>query len=442
MPTPVSLIIKHATILTMDSSRNVLEDGAIAINNDTIIALGKTEVILQSYTSDSIIDARDCIVIPGLINAHSHIPMSYFKGLADDLPLQKWLHEYIWPLEGKLISPGFVYDSALHGAAEMIKNGITLTKDMYFYGNKTAEALTQVGLRGMIGEAILDFALEKNGGISGIGRFAIEQEQEFKANPLINFTISPHAIYSCSTQTLEKCTEVALDNDFLVQTHLSETESEVTECLKLYGKRPVQYLHELGMLQTKLVMAHGIWVNEEEMELLAEHNNAIAICTESNLKLSAGIAPIKNYFKHKVRCCFATDGVASNNNIDLLSEMDFTAKLHKVINEDPTFMPAEQVLSMATIEAAKALHREQELGSLETGKKADITILDCHSVQGQPMHNPYSQVIYALGGRAVRDVIINGAVVLKNHKLIRLDEAELINTAKKYKAIIDKELKQ
>jgi 5-methylthioadenosine/S-adenosylhomocysteine deaminase len=222
--------------------------------------------------------------------------------------------------------------------------------------------------------------------------------------------------------------------------HLSETEKEAQDCLKEHGKTPVPYLEDIGLLQTRLVLAHGTWIKEEEMDLLAEHNSSIAICTESNLKLANGFAPIYAFLKHKVRCCFGTDGVASNNNLDLLSELDFSAKVHKAINNDPTFLPAEQMLAMATIEAARAVHKDKEIGSLETGKKADLVILDCNSIEAQPLHNPYSQVIYSLGGRAVRDVVINGEIVLKNKKLTRMDEAELIATAKQYRKTIQKEL--
>lgn len=437
----VSIIITHATILTMDDKHSIVENGAIAIDKDIIIGIGDTESILNNYQAEKLKDASGCIVIPGLINAHSHIPMSYFRGVADDLELDIWLQKYIWPLEKKYITPQFVFDASVHGAAEMIRNGITLTSDMYFHGRETAKALSQVGLRGVIGQAIVDFQLVENGGIDRICRFAVEMEETYRDNPLINFSLAPHAIYTCSTPTLEKCIDTALQHDLIIQIHLSETEQEIKDSISSYGKLPVQYLNEIGMLKAKLILAHGIYVSEPEMELLAMHDTAIAICTESNLKLAAGIAPLKNYFKHNVRCCFATDGVASNNNLDLLSEMDFTAKLHKVINQDPTFLPAEQVLSMATCEAAKALHKYDELGSLEAGKKADIVILDCNSLEGQPLYHPYSQVVYSLGGKAVRDVFINGEQVLNNKTLTKTDESELINKAKAYSAVIRRDLK-
>jgi len=435
-PTKADLIVKHAVILTMDHNHTVIEDGAIVISGSEITAIGTTASIGQNFVAEQIIDAQDCIIIPGLINAHTHIPMSFFKGLADDLPLESWLNDFIWPLEKKLVNSNFVFDSTLHGAAEMLKNGVTLANDMYFEGDAMAKALTIAGARCIIGDPVIGDRVKEKDGVKIIGQDAIANKIKYKDNPLVDFSLAPHAIYSNSKPILEKCAEVALENDLLVHIHISEADWEKPDCIEKYGKKPVEFLRDIGLLKSKIVLAHGIWIEEDEMDILAEHNASIAICTESNLKLANGFAPLKQYLQHKVRCCFATDGVASNNNLDLLSELDFNAKLHKNLNHDPTFLPAEQMLSMATIEAAKVLYKDKELGSLEVGKKADLVILDCNAIEAQPMFNPYSQVIYSLGGRAVRDVIINGRIVLKNKKLTTLDETELIATAKKYKALI------
>ncbi len=428
----VSLIITDATILTMDENNTVLENAALAIAEDMIVALDATEKIINEYSAAQVLNATDCILIPGLINAHSHIPMAYFKGLADDLPLDVWLQEYIWPLENKLLTPEFVYDASLHGAAEMIKNGITLTNDMYFHGEETAKALTKTGMRGMLGEAMVDFKLSPEGGTESIGNHAVNMQKAFADNPLIDFTIAPHSIYACSAKTLRRCAEKALENDLTLHIHLSESEKEVVDCLRQNGMRPVHYLQQLGLLDTRLVIAHGIWIEESEMRTLAKHDNSVILCIESNLKLSNGFTPIKKYLEHGVRLCFGTDSVASNNNLNLLEEMDFTAKLHKVINNDPTFLPAEQVLRMATIEAAKALGKKDELGSLEIGKKADIVILDTSSVEAQPLYNSFSHLVYVLNGKAIRDVLINGKLVLQSGKLSQIDEPELIAKARQY----------
>jgi 5-methylthioadenosine/S-adenosylhomocysteine deaminase len=446
-PEQVTLLAIHATLLTMDAGHTVIQDGAIAVLNNKIVALGNTDDLLHRFQAAEVIDAGGCIIIPGLINAHTHIPMSYFKGLADDLPLKQWLNDYIWPLEKHFIldkpspTPEFVYDATLHGAAELIKNGLTLANDMYFEGDAMAQAVSKAGLRCIIGDPILGNSGVQKEAISKIGQAALELTQKYKDNPLVDFSLAPHAIYSVSQSALERCAEVALEHDLPVHMHISEAQPEIPDCLQKHGKKPVHYLQEIGLLKTKLVLAHGIWVAEDEMELLAEHNASVALCTESNLKLANGFAPVKNYMRHGVNICFGTDGVASNNNQDLLSELDFTAKLHKALNHDPTFLPAEQMLMLATMGAAKALYRDKELGSLEIGKQADLVILDCNSVEAQPVFNPYSQVIYALGGRSVRDVIINGTFVLRNKQLTRLDEAELVARAKAYQTRINKELK-
>ncbi len=436
------LIITNATILTMDSGHTVIEDGALAVLDGKIAALDKTSNIRNRFTSLHFLDAKGCLVIPGLINAHTHIPMSYFKGLADDLPLDQWLQGFIWPLEKRLVDFGLVYDSTLHGAAELIKNGVTFANDMYFQGDAMAKALIQAGLRCIIGEPVIATEEHGNPSLAEIGAFVVERNLVYKDNPLLSFALAPHSIYACSQAALERVAHIAVEHDLLVHMHLAETDKEASDCHKLHGKLPVHYLSGLGLLKAKLVMAHGIHVEAAEMDILAEHNASIAICTESNLKLGNGFAPIKDYLDKGVNLCFATDGVASNNNLDLLAELDMTAKVHKALAKDPTFLPAEQMLQMATMGAAKALYMDKELGSLEPGKRADLAILDCSTIEAQPLYNPYSQVIYALGGRAVRDVVINGKIVLRDKQLTTLDEKELLDKAKHYKKLILQELKK
>ncbi|MDY0151507.1 MAG: amidohydrolase family protein, partial [Candidatus Cloacimonas sp.] len=281
------VVIEGGTIVTMDAAYQVLEDHCIGLKN------GKIEAIFPraatAYTTDKRIDGRDCLIIPGLINAHSHLAMTYFRGLADDLPLEKWLHEFIWPLEAKLLQPQFVYDASLHGAAEMIKNGISLTSDMYFHMSSIADACSQAGLRVIIGEALIDHQLSKTDGKTAIGDKIKQMKVAYQGNPLIDFSLAPHAIYTCSQETLQKCAEVAMEHGFLVHMHLSETKEEALNCLKEHGKLPVEYLQELGLLNTRIVLAHGIWMEDSELELLAASGkSSVAICTESNLKLTAG----------------------------------------------------------------------------------------------------------------------------------------------------------
>jgi len=446
-PAKADLLITNAIILTMNGRHTVYDDGAIAITGNDITAIGKTSDLNKKYNAKQTIDASGCIVIPGLINAHTHIPMSYFKGVADDLPLNKWLNDYIWPLEQKFVVPEtteaheFVYNATLHGAAELIKNGITLANDMYFKGEDMAEAFNKAGVRCIIGEPLIEEGKEAN--LRDIGKLALDLKNVYMNNPLLDFSLAPHAIYTNNSEVLKRCAEVAQEQNMLVHMHISEADWEKDDCLTKHGKKPIEYLEELGLLNTKIILAHGIHVDVAEMDILDKHQASIAICTESNLKLANGFAPIKMFLQHKVRLCFGTDSVASNNNLDLLSELDLTAKVHKALGrKNPRFLPARKILDMATIGAAIAIHKDKEIGSLKIGKKADITILNCNTVEAQPLYCPYSQVIYALGGKAVRDVIINGKFVLKNKKLTTLDESELIAKAKEYKIKILKELKE
>ncbi len=427
-PQTIDLLISGGTFILNDQSLPFVEDYSIAIDQGKIISVFPRGSI--AYNARRTIDATDCIIMPGLINAHAHLPMTYFRGLADDLPLHNWLHDFIWPLEAKMVSRDFVYQASLHGAAEMIKNGITHVHDMYFQMPAIADACTQAGIRATIGEAVLDIKLDSSSPREAIGSKVLELRQRYSSNPLIDFDLAPHAIYSCSQATLEKCAQVASDNSIRLHTHLSESRAEVEECVREHGMKPVFYLRQLGLLSLPAVYAHGIWVDEDEIELLADSPASIAICTESNLKLASGILPLKSYLDKGVNACFGTDGVASNNNLDLFSEMEFTAKLHKTLNNDPGFLPAMQVVQMATLGAAKALGVSNRRGSLVPGKDADICILSLDSLDCHPVYNPFSHVVYALGARHVRDVIIAGEVALDKGILTKVDEAEIIQTAK------------
>ncbi|MEN6445932.1 MAG: amidohydrolase family protein [Candidatus Cloacimonas sp.] len=429
------LVLEGGIIITMDSQNQILENHCLAINK------GKIQAIFpcgsSNYEAKEKIDASNCLIIPGLINMHSHLPMTYFRGLADDLPLNVWLQQYIWPLEAKLINPQFVYDATLHSAAEMIKNGISTANDMYFCLNSIADACSKVGLRIFIGEAVIDNEQAGNGETNAIGKRIMELKQVYKDNPLIDFTLAPHSIYACSEKTLKNCAKVAGENDFIVHTHLSETAEEVENCLKEHKLSPVEYLQKLGLLDVQGIFAHGVWINAKEMDLLAEKgNSSIAICTESNLKLSSGFAPLKKYQDKGINLCLGTDGVASNNNLDLLAEMSVTAKLHKALNNDPTLLPAKDAFAMVTINAAKALGKEKELGSLEIGKLADLAVVSLQELENNPLYNPYSLLVYAINHNSIRDMIIQGKIVMRNRELLFVDERQILNKASDYRQIV------
>jgi len=340
-------------------------------------------------------------------------------------------------MEAKILSDSVIRDATLHGACEMLKNGISMTHDMYFNAPAVADACSKAGLRGLIGEAVIEMRQQPG---HKPGALIKELKARYADNHLIDFDLAPHSIYACSKATLEACVEAAAEQDLIIHLHLSETEEEALNCLREHGKRPVHFLKELGMLQRPVVFAHGVWLDDSELDALAGTRASIAVCTDSNLKLSSGILPLKGYLDREINVSLATDGVASNNDLDLLGELGNTARLHKAINRDPAFLNAKDALKLVTVNGAKALGVEHRRGSLEPGKDADICIMDLNDLQSQPLYNPYSHVVYALGSRHVRDMIVAGEIVLRKGRLTRVDEAELIATAKAYGQKISAEL--
>jgi 5-methylthioadenosine/S-adenosylhomocysteine deaminase len=431
-------IIKGGTIVCMDRDFRVLEDHFILVKDSKIDAILPISA-MKAYKAKHVTDASHCLVIPGLINAHSHLPMTYLRGLADDLPLDKWLGEYIWPLEARLIDEEFVYHASLHGAAEMLKNGISYTNDMYFHSDKIVQAASRAGMRVQVSSAII----EREEGMDYAEIMAkMHSLVDFCADyPLADCSLAPHAIYTCSEKLLKTCAEYAQRYDWTLHTHLSETRSELEDCLKHHGKRPLNYLADLGFLETRCLFAHGVWLSGEELKLLEGKDCGIAICTDSNLKLASGFAPLKGILEHNVPFALGTDGVASNNNLDLLDELSTTAKLHKSINQDPEFLPAREAFAHVTIEAARALGKADTLGSLEPGKAADICIINTRDLQSSPIYNPYSQLVYALSSHQIRDLMVAGSFALKDYALQNLEEEELLARAEHYKQKIVKEIR-
>ncbi|MCK4358068.1 MAG: amidohydrolase [Candidatus Cloacimonetes bacterium] len=429
----VDILIKNGLIVTIDKDMQIIEDGAVAIKNGNIVDVGLTKEIDLKYNSDKTINASSKIVMPGLINAHTHSGMTYFRGLADDLPLDRWLNKYIWPTEAKFLSEEFIYNAVLHSAAEMVKNGIVLFNDMYFFGKQCGEAASRVGIRAIIGEVVLDSPVANCTNPEQIIDYSVNQHKEFEKDELIEYSIAPHSIYACCKETLQLSAETARNNNMLLHIHVSETKKEIEDCIKNNSKPPIEYLHDIGFLSEDVLSAHGIWVNENEMKLLREKNVSIAITTESDLKLASGFAPMKEYLENGVNVCLGTDGVASNNNLDILEEMDFTSKLQKAYNQDPTFLPAIDIVRMCTINSAKAFKKDSEIGSIEIGKKADIILINKSQLDTIPMYNVYSHLVYTISSYYVKDVIINGKIVMENRKLVNVDEAEIIDRANYYK---------
>ena len=423
----IDLLIKNGLILKYDKEPKI---SSIAISNGKILEIGNN--LEQKYDAKQIIDATDKIVMPGFVNTHSHVAMSYFKGLADDLPLQEWLSKHIWPIESKFLSTEFVKDAALHGCAEMIKNGITTFSDMYFFGDQTAESAERAGIRAILGEGVLDFPVVNYQNADEIFAYIRNMHEKYKKSELIDFAVAPHAIYTCGKENLIKAKDLAQELGILLHIHLSETKQEVQDCLNKTGLRPVEYLDSIGFFEGNVVAAHALWLDENEQRILAKNNCSIAINTSSNLKLASGITSFKSYIEHGVNLSIGTDGVAANNNLCFLQEISLLAKLQKALNNDPTIFPAKEMIQIATIGGAKALNKSDQIGSIKVGKKADIILIDINNIEAQPIYDPYSHLVYSLTSEQIKDVIINGKMIMNDRKLINIDENELIEKAKYY----------
>lgn len=433
----IDAIITGGTLLTMNPAYEVLEGCAILIKSGVIADIVPLKKA-QKIGADKIIDAEDCLITPGFVNTHSHLPMTYLRGLADDLPLQRWLGEYIWPMEAKLANESFVYDASVHGAAEMIKNGITMTADMYFHSDETAKALKKAGMRALLSRVIIN---PKGDNIAEEIGFLDEMRELHGEDGLISWAIAPHAIYTCSGKIFEACFDYAKESGTILHTHLSETKKERDDCLDIQGLSPLFYLRKLGFEKAKCIFAHGVWLSDEEIELLKDTSSTVSICTQSNLKLTSGIAPLKALTEKGANFAFGTDGVASNNDLDILSEASFTSQLHKTINDDPQFMPARETLARLTIHGAKALGKEDIMGSIEIGKRADLLLINHRNLQSANMYDPYSHLIYAIGKEQISHVMVEGKLLLEEGRLTTLNEDSIIDRAEEYKTMILREIK-
>jgi 5-methylthioadenosine/S-adenosylhomocysteine deaminase len=428
----VDYIIRADYVLPMDEGLHVIKDGAIAIKGSKILSVGARDEISTKYTSENIITGDGKVVFPGLINTHTHAAMVYFRGIADDLPLKEWLENYIWPLENKWLSPDFVSDAVELACLEMLKGGITTYNDMYFYEDAAGKITKKLGMRAVLGVGILDFPTKS---ASTIDEYFVNAEsfiKGWKGDDLITPCIAPHALYTCGSETLKKARKVADKYDIPIHIHLSETKWEVEEIKKKYGMKPVEYLNSLGFLNEKVLAVHCIWVTGHEIEILAKREVGVSHCIESSLKLSAGIAPVVSMLKAGVKVTFGTDSAASNNDLNILSEMSTAAKLHKTISEDPTVFDAKTALLMATRWGAEVLGLGKVTGIIEEGKAADLVMANLNKPHLVPMYNIYSHIVYSMRPSDVEMVMVNGKVVVNDGKLTNADESEILHKAKKW----------
>lgn len=430
------LIIKNGWILTMDENFTEYKNGYIAIKDGKIADIGQN--LPQDYQAREIIDAGGNIVLPGLINTHTHAAMTLLRGYGSDNPLKVWLEQYIWPVEGKFVSYEFVKDGTDIACYEMIRNGVTTFVDMYFYENAVADAVLQSGMRAVLCTGLLDFptpgAKTPEEGIEKTKDFI----KEYRDNPYIYPCVGPHAPYTCSPKTLQMAMQVAVDYDTLFHIHVSETAGEVEDIKSRYGNTPVKHLKEVGVLSDRVLAAHMVHPTEEEIDLLAEHGVKVSHCPESNLKLASGIAPVPKMIEKGVTVGVGTDGTASNDDLDIIGEISTAAKLHKGYNLNPTLLNARQALAMATREGAKAIRLYDKLGSLEKGKLADLIIIDINQPHLQPLFDPYTQIVYSAKGADTDTVIVGGKILMRNREVLTIEKSRVVDTAKRWRDIITK----
>ncbi|MBL8186901.1 MAG: amidohydrolase [Acidobacteria bacterium] len=441
--TSIDLLIMGGTVVTMDGERRVFDNGFVAIRGERIIAVGDAaQLRAKGYQARQTIDARGKLVLPGLVNAHTHIPMVLFRGIADDLNLQDWLTKYIFPAEAKNVTREFVVAGTQLGLAEMIRGGITTYADMYYFEDAIAEETKRAGVRGVLGETVIDFPVADNKTWAEAMAYTERFLKRWKSDSLITAAIAPHAPYTVSTEHLNEVRALAERLDAPILTHLAEAPTETEFMAKTYNSRPAMYLERINFLSPRLLAAHVVHVNDEEIAILKRREVGIAHCPQSNMKLASGTAPVPAMLKAGLRLGLGTDGAASNHDLSLWEEMDSAAKLHKLISGDPTAVPAQEALAMATIGGARALHLEQEIGSLEAGKRADVILVDLNAAHLTPIYNPLSHLVYATKASDVSDTIVNGRVLMRNRRLLTLNEEAVKAKARAYQKQVSQSLKQ
>lgn len=415
-------IIHNGTIVTVNRDFDVINDGLICIKDGKIEIVSSRPANYIPSGAKDIIDAKGGIIMPGLVNTHTHLPMTLLRGIADDLPLFDWLNRYIFPLEAKYMNPENVKLGSLLGCAEMLLSGITTCCDGYFHEDTVAQAALESGIRGVLGQGVIDFPApgipDPADNIKTAARFA---EKWQNASSLIRPSVFCHSPYTCSEETLKKTKQITRSNNLLFQIHTSETKNEFDMIMSRHGVSPVKYLERIGILDEMTLLVHAVWVDEEDIRIISGQGSKISHNPQSNMKLASGIAPVPEFLNNEITVGLGTDGCASNNDPDLFKEMDVAAKIHKANLLDPTVMDAKTVLQMATIKGAKAIGLGDETGSIEKGKQADIIIIDTDSPHLIPMYNPVSHIVYSATGSDVRDVLVSGKITVRDKKILSLN---------------------
>src|SRR5437667_7513749 len=390
--TVVDLIIRGGTVVTMDEARHVIEDGAVAIKAGRIVALGHTAEIDRTYDAREILNAGGKVIIPGLVNGHTHVPMTLFRGLADDLDLQEWLTKYIFPAEAKNVTEDFVRVGTRLGLAEMLRGGTTTYCDMYYFEDAIADETFKAGMRGVLGETLIDFPVADNKTNAEAMAYTEKFVSHWKGNALIVPAIAPHAPYTVSEDHLKAVRAFSDRTGAPIVIHISETKREVDDSIKAKRASPIDYLNRIGFLNNRVIAAHVVWPSEAELGLLKKLDVGVVHNPQSNMKLASGVAPVPKMLYAGLRVGLGTDGAASNNDLNMWEEMDTVAKLHKVFTGDPKVISAQEAFEMATIRGAQALHLEKQIGSLEPGKRADLVIIERDALNQIPLYNIYSDL--------------------------------------------------
>jgi 5-methylthioadenosine/S-adenosylhomocysteine deaminase len=424
MAETVDILITGGTVLTLDDKELKLEGGAIAVDKDAIVALGGREDLLAAYRGRVLIDVPGSIIMPGLVNAHTHAAMTCFRGIADDMELMEWLNDYIFPAEARNADPELAYWGSMLACAEMIKSGTTTFSDMYIFEEETAQAAKKAGMRCLLGEVLFDFP-SPNFKTPAEGLACTEKLiRKWADDPIINIMVEPHSLYTCSQELLIASKALADRYQVPLATHFLENKTEAKQLKEKLGKRASTFLKEIGLLDERFIGFHCVIMDEEDIGLFADRGCKVVHNPESNMKLASGVAPVSAMLKGGIVVGLGTDGCASNNNLDMFQEMDTAAKLEKSARLDPTVMSARTVIRMATRNGAGTLGLESLIGTLEVGKKADLCIVDMNKPHLTPMYDEYSHLVYAVNGADVDTVLINGRIVMQNRKLLTIDEGE------------------
>ena len=436
----VDLLVLGGTVVTMDSGRRVLSDAGIAVRDGKIVEIDTRVAIRSKYSALQTINAQGKLIVPGLINGHTHIPMTLFRGLADDLDLQEWLTKYIFPAEAKNVTEEFVRVGTRLGLAEMIRGGTTTYCDMYYFEDAIADETAKAGVRGVLGETVIDFPVADNKTHEEAMAYVERFVKRWKGHELIVPAIAPHAPYTVSEEHLRAVRAFSDRTGAPIVTHISETKREVDDSLKEKGASPVAYLERIGFLNERVIAAHMVWPQDGDTETLKRQRVGVVHNPQSNMKLASGVSPVPRMMREGLLVGLGTDGAASNNDLNMWEEMDTAAKLHKVFNADPKVLSAQQAFELATIRGAEAIHLEKEIGSLEVGKRADIVIIERDSLHQIPLYNVYSDLVYATKSTDVHSVIINGRIVMRNRRLLTLNESAIKTSARMFREKIAQSL--